>query len=152
MIAERGYHLQYGAPISGSLELNCPLVFEDRSLIMTPFTHGLRLASFTEFSSTQAPADPRKWATLQRHARDLGLEQASMSASMWLGSRPTLPDYLPAIGRSKSVQNLILATGHNHLGVTLAALTGQLVAQLATQQAPSIDLAALSPQRYLPKF
>ena len=152
MIAERGYHLQFGAQTPTQNELSGPVVFEDRSLIVTPFTHGLRLASFTEFSSAHAPADSRKWSALKRHASDLGVSKASLSASTWLGSRPTLPDYLPAIGRSQNVQNLILATGHNHLGVTLAALTGQLVAQLATRQATSVNLDALSPQRYLSEF
>ena len=52
-----------------------------------------------------------------------------------MGSRPTLPDYLPAIGRSERTPNLLYAFGHQHLGLTLAPITATLVAALAAQNA-----------------
>jgi D-hydroxyproline dehydrogenase len=69
-----------------------------------------------------------------------------------MGCRPTLPDYVPVIGRSQQARNLIVACGHHHLGLTLAALTGQLVSQLARQEKPMLDLAALAPQRFISHF
>ena len=152
MIAERGYHFQLDQSSLDNLDLDSPLVFEDRSLIVTPFSHGLRMASFTEFSHPKAPADAGKWRRLKQHASDLGIQTAHGESSTWVGCRPTLPDYLPAIGRSRESPNLILACGHNHLGLTLAAVTGKLVRQLARHQAPTIDISALAPQRYISKF
>lgn len=156
MIAERGYHLQLDQKSLANSGLDQPIVFEDRSLIITPFAHGLRLASFTEFSTTQAPADASKWQRLMQHAAWLGIQTEPDRLSQWMGSRPTLPDYLPAIGRSRSASNLILACGHNHLGLTLAAVTGRLVRELARRQnsatSEDIDISALAPERYIGGF
>jgi D-hydroxyproline dehydrogenase len=152
MIAERGYHLQLNSAPVAQPDLTMPLVFEDRSLIMTPFHQGLRLASFTEYAHTQAPPDPRKWQRLKEHANALGMAAQAKTASTWVGCRPTLPDYVPVIGRSQQSPNLIVACGHHHLGLTLAALTGQLVSQLARQEKPMLDLAALAPQRFISHF
>lgn len=152
MIAERGYHLQLDQMSLSKLELDQPVVFEDRSLIITPFAHGLRFASFTEFSAADAPADDSKWKRLIQHARELGIHVEPGQYTTWMGSRPTLPDYLPAMGRSRSANNLILACGHNHLGLTLAAVTGQLVRELARGQNTTIDISALSPRRYIRGF
>jgi len=142
MIAERGYHLEGDVP-GWPTDLP-PLVFEDRSLILTRFGHGLRAASFTEFALADTPPDPRKWRRLARHLGELGL---SMSAPrQWIGARPTLPDYLPAIGRDLARPTLACAFGHQHLGLTLAAVSAErLVGQLMGDGA---DLAAFAPDRF----
>ena len=66
----------------------------------------------------------------------------------WMGARPTLPDYLPAIGRSTRAPNLLYAFGHQHLGLTLAATTGEIVAALVADQPAPIDLAPFSLNRF----
>ncbi|WP_155847817.1 NAD(P)/FAD-dependent oxidoreductase [Asticcacaulis benevestitus] len=127
MISERGYHIQshdhqwpQGLP---------PVVFEDRSMIVTGFESGLRAASFVEFTRAGTAPDPRKWARLRKHVGELGLPFGGQGQE-WIGTRPTLPDYLPAIGRVASVKNLYYAFGHQHLGLTLAAITGEIVADM----------------------
>lgn len=127
IIAERGYHLQQAVTQDEWPAETPPIVFEDRAMIVTRFETGLRAASFVEFSRAHAPADPRKWQRLRDHAAALGLPIGADAAS-WIGSRPTLPDYLPAIGRSDRAAGLYYAFGHQHLGLTLAATTGERVA------------------------
>ncbi|HXC56494.1 MAG TPA: FAD-binding oxidoreductase [Rhizomicrobium sp.] len=129
LIAERGYHIQSeDSQWPGDLG---PIVFEDRSMIVTRFRSGLRAASFVEFAHTQSPPDPRKWARLRGHVEALGLPFV-LPGKPWMGCRPTLPDYLPAIGRSTRAGNLLYAFGHQHLGLTLAPITAELIAALAT--------------------
>jgi D-amino-acid dehydrogenase len=65
-----------------------------------------------------------------------------------MGERPTLPDFLPMIGRAPGTANLYLASGHQHFGLTLAALTGELIAALVAGRDPGIDLSALSAGRF----
>ena len=72
----------------------------------------------------------------------------SACQARWTGARPTLPDYLPAIGRSRAAPNLIYAFGHQHLGVTLAAITGELVASAARGLAPAVPLAPFDIRRF----
>jgi D-hydroxyproline dehydrogenase len=129
MIAERGYHIE-GDTTGPALP---PVVFEERSLIVGRFGDRLRASSFTEFSRADRPPDARKWARLERHAADLGLPFTG-PRDPWCGSRPTLPDYLPAIGRGPG--NLVAAFGHNHLGLTLAPVTAERVAALVVDGAP----------------
>lgn len=144
VIAERGYHLEGGADHWDDLP---PVVFEDRSMILTRFGDRLRAASFVEFGRETAPPDPRKWTRLRRHLAELGVRLKGPVAE-WMGARPTLPDYLPAIGVSRRADNLYYAFGHQHLGLTLAATTGELVAALMGGDEPEVDLAPFDLARF----
>lgn len=145
IIDERGYHIE--SPINSDRwpEDMPPVVFEDRSMIVTRFLTGLRAASFVEFSRPGAAPDPSKWGRLHHHVRDLGLP-IEEDAKPWYGSRPTLPDYLPAIGKSDRAHNLFYAFGHQHLGLTLAAVTGEMMSMLLKDTLPS---SALSLTRFI---
>jgi D-amino-acid dehydrogenase len=66
----------------------------------------------------------------------------------WQGLRPCSPDGLPYLGRTSRVSNLLLATGHAMMGVSLAPISGKLVSQLIAGEPPDIDIALLSPDRY----
>ncbi len=127
LITERGYHLHW--PDHDWPSDAPPVVFEDRSVILTRFDNGLRLAGFVEFVPPGIAPDPRKWQRLQAHAIALGLPVRGV-AQQWSGARPTLPDYLPAIGRGRKANNLLYAFGHQHLGLTLAATTAERVLSL----------------------
>lgn len=147
IIAERGYHVQ--SPVAEETwPIGMPpVVFEDRSMIVTRFETGLRAASFVEFSNLASPPDQRKWDRLHDHARALGLPIGG-DAAPWIGARPTLPDYLPAIGRSDRANNLLYAFGHQHLGLTLGPISGEMIAALALREAPSVDPAPFSLRRF----
>jgi D-amino-acid dehydrogenase len=67
---------------------------------------------------------------------------------VWRGLRPCSADGLPYVGRVGGYQNLSVATGHAMLGVTLAPITGELVAQLLSGEPSSLPLEPLSPNRY----
>lgn len=145
IIAERGYHIQ-SANAAWPAGLP-PVVFEERSMIVTPFRSGLRAASFVEFAREHAPADPRKWARLRSHVAALGLPLRE-PCSEWFGARPTLPDYLPALCRSHRADNLLYAFGHQHLGLTLAAISGEIIATLARREAPDVDVTPFDLERF----
>jgi glycine/D-amino acid oxidase-like deaminating enzyme len=76
-----------------------------------------------------------------------GLRGLELDAA-WAGLRPWLPDHLPAIGPSGAVAGLWLATGHEGAGVALGPVTGRLVAQLYAGEAPIVDPAPFSPDRF----
>ncbi|WP_220790727.1 NAD(P)/FAD-dependent oxidoreductase [Gluconacetobacter asukensis] len=142
MIAERGYHIEWDH--GGAYDLP-NLVFEDRALVVTRFGPRLRATSFVEFTKVDASPDPRKWAALERHVRALGLPVASAFAH-WHGARPTLPDYLPMLGRLADQPRVFVAFGHNHLGLTLAATTAE---RMATHMLEDVALPAVfSPDRF----
>lgn len=145
IIAERGYHLRASAD-RWPADLP-PVVFEDRSIIVTRYADRVQVAGFVELVHPDAPPDPRKWRRLERHVAALGLPIAG-PYTRWMGSRPTLPDYLPAIGRSERTPNLLYAFGHQHLGLTLAPITATLVAALVEGNPPAIDLTPFALSRF----
>jgi glycine/D-amino acid oxidase-like deaminating enzyme len=147
LIAERGYHVEATSELDNWPAAHPPVAFEDRSVIVTRFARSLRLAGFTEFADRSAPPDIGKWHRLDRHADALGLPKSGHRAR-WMGARPTLPDYLPAIGRSRSAANLLYAFGHQHLGVTLAAATGEIIAAIARGGTPDVPMTPFDIRRF----
>lgn len=139
IVAERGYHM--AIPGAGGW-IEAPVVFKERGYIITPMEKELRATTTTEFSPFGAPPNPRRWALLRRHVVESGWIEPAAESRDWMGNRPTLPDYLPVIGRSRRHAGLIFAFGHQHLGLTLSGVTARLVRDLvAGDVAPPADLA-----------
>ncbi|WP_293743544.1 FAD-binding oxidoreductase [uncultured Pedobacter sp.] len=59
---------------------------------------------------------------------------------IWYGFRPSSPDGLPYIGRCKKRENLIIATGHGMMGLSLGPATGLLVSQIVSGIATDINI------------
>jgi D-amino-acid dehydrogenase len=143
MEAARGYHVQMrdATPL-----VDAPLVYANEKIVVTPMTGRVRATSFMEFSDVDAPADERKSAWLRAKVSGLGYA-CEPAAPAWVGSRPVLPDYLPALGRSAQLPNLIYAFGHQHIGLTLSAVTALAVADLVAGR-PRPDLDAFDLRRF----
>ncbi|MBU6299708.1 MAG: FAD-binding oxidoreductase [Alphaproteobacteria bacterium] len=146
MIAERGYHVQFRAE-NWPADMP-PVVFEDRAMIATRFSSVVRVAGFVEFCDAERPADERKWQRLEQNIKELDLP-LDHRVGNWMGSRPTLPDYLPAIGKSRRARNLFYAFGHQHLGLTLAPITGEIMAALVTDRTPAVSISPFDLERFL---
>jgi D-amino-acid dehydrogenase len=67
---------------------------------------------------------------------------------VWYGLRPCSPDGLPYIGRTTRYKNLVIASGHAMMGLSLAPATGKLVQQIIEHQTPTIDIQLYKPERY----
>ncbi|WP_033922811.1 NAD(P)/FAD-dependent oxidoreductase [Sphingomonas sp. 37zxx] len=145
LIAERGYHVE-GRAANWPANLP-PVVFEDRAMIVTGFASALRAASFVEFARLDSPPDPRKWDRLRNHLTALGI-QFCEPLRPWMGARPTLPDYLPAIGRCTDAPTIAYAFGHQHLGLTLAATTGDVLAATLCGEASNVDITSFNLSRF----
>lgn len=67
---------------------------------------------------------------------------------IWYGYRPTSADGLPYIGRIKKYPNVVMATGHAMLGLSLGAGTGKLVSQLVDNQKTGVNIKAFNVERF----
>ena len=105
---------------------------------MTPMTGGLRLAGTVEFAGLERPANMQRAWQLHRLSKGLFRQDLSQEgATPWMGFRPSLPDSLPVIDRVCDGK-VLLAFGHQHLGLTQAAVTAEMVGALASgDQVPS---------------
>jgi D-amino-acid dehydrogenase len=66
----------------------------------------------------------------------------------WCGLRPCSPDGLPYLGRTRRAKNLVVATGHAMMGLSLGPVSGRIVAELIEGERPVVDLGMLDPDRY----
>jgi D-amino-acid dehydrogenase len=142
--AARGYHVQ----MPGATPLvDAPLLYCDANILVTPMTGRVRATSFMEFAGADAPPDPRKPAWLRTKLGELGYTCDDATPS-WVGPRPVLPDYLPAMGRVAVAPNVLYAFGHQHIGLTLAAVTARAMADLVAGRAPATDISAFDLKRW----
>lgn len=141
---ERGYHILY--PGAADL-ISRPVGWAERGFYMTPMSKGIRVAGTVELAGF----------TEKKHQGLLNLLQISSKRALpaltaptesWLGFRPTLPDGLPVMGRSRASARVIYAFGHQHIGLTLGGLSGTVVADMVAGRAPSFSLAPYSADRF----
>jgi D-amino-acid dehydrogenase len=142
----KGYSITYARPQRAPA---IPLLLKERGVCVTAWGSGYRLGSTLEFSGYDDALNQGRLDALKRGAAEY-LEEPEGPAvqEQWHGWRPMTYDDLPIVGRAPQFANLTLATGHGMLGVTLSATTAQLVMELLTGRAPSLDLAPYSPVRF----
>ena len=126
-----------------------PLLLIEAKVGVTPIGDRLRLAGTLELAGLDLTINDRRVEAIRRGAATFldGLEAAA-TGEVWRGLRPCTPDGLPIVGRSAAFDNLILATGHAMIGVSLGPVTGALVAQIACGEPTDIDLTVLKPERF----
>ncbi len=142
---ERGYHAMLPQP---GVTLSVPLSFAERRFNITPMEHGLRAAGTVEFGGLEAPPNYERARILVELAKKRLPGLNSTGYTQWMGFRPTLPDSLPVIGRSPRHANVYFAFGHHHLGLTLSAITGRLIADLVSGRRSDIDLSPYRIDRF----
>lgn len=140
---ERGYHVM----IPRRDVVARPVAWSRGGFYLTPMVEGLRVAGTVELAGLKRPPDPRRLRRLVAGARHL-VPDLPEPVSEWMGFRPSMPDSLPVVGRSPTVANAIHAFGHGHLGLTLAGITGRIVADLAAGRAADPDIGAFAPDRF----
>lgn len=142
---ERGYNTTLPAT---AFDLRVQLTFGGHGFVVTRLSTGIRIGGAVELGGLDLPPNHRRSAAMLRKARDFLSGLNPEGGVEWMGFRPSLPDSLPAIGRSRATPRVIHAFGHGHLGLTQSAGTARLVADLVTGAAPAIDLSPFSPQRF----
>lgn len=139
---ERGYHVMLETP---ERPLTRPVSVAIPGYSLVQMEEGLRLTTGVEFAGLDAPADFRRIRRMAEHAAKVlpGLRPRPLSE--WLGFRPSMPTSLPVIGPLRAYPSIVLAFGHGHLGLTLAPLTGRLVAAAIDGTEPPLDITPFLP-------
>ena len=145
LVAERGYHVML-APDNVRFEL--PVSPAGRGFFITPMEEGLRLAGTVELAAPHQPPSWHRADILVRHLKDIFPGVGGVELSRWIGERPTLPDFRPAIGRAPRLSNVYCGYGHQHVGLTLATATGRLIARQMAGEALPDALQACDPGRF----
>jgi D-amino-acid dehydrogenase len=143
--SQRGYHMML--PNAG-VSLRQPVVSIDRNVLITPMEDGVRVSGIAEHAGLAAAPDYGLADLIVEHARAVMPGLVAEGGVPWSGHRPEMPDSLPVIGRAPGHPSVLLAFGHGHQGLTLGAITGRLISELAAGQTPSLDLAPYRAERF----
>src|SRR5258708_6534187 len=130
------------------LGFNAPVSPAERGFFITPMEEGLRVAGTVELAAPHQPPSWQRADLLVRHLKETFPGVGGAELSRWIGERPSLPDFRPAIGRAPRLANVYCGYGHQHVGLTLATATGRLIArQMAGEELPK-TLKACDPGRF----
>jgi D-amino-acid dehydrogenase len=126
-----------------------PLLLGEAHVVVTPFDGVVRMTGGLELAGFDRTINPRRVEGMKGAVACYltGLDELA-PGDTWFGYRPLTPDGLPILGPSKRFTNLIYATGHGTLGMTLAPITGKIVAEYVGNSRSSVDLEPFSPDRF----
>lgn len=148
MQAGKGYSLTLPNP---RFRVTKPFILKERRVAVTPMGDTLRFGGTMEIAGHDGHVRPERVgqiiAGVQAYMPEFTAADFT-GLKPWYGYRPVSPDGMPYLGRFRRCANLTAACGHAMLGVTLAPITGRLVADLLSGRKPSVDLTLLDPDRY----
>jgi len=143
--SERGYNTTLPRP---GIRLEREVIFAERKFTATPLSSGLRIGGAAEFAGLTARPNYRRSRALVTLAKRYLPDLDAADGTEWMGHRPATPDGLPVIGPSRRYPAVLYAFGHGHVGLTQAATTGRLIADIASGRPPVVDLAPYSIARF----
>jgi len=145
LVAERGYHVMLQPD---NVQFDLPVTPAGRGFFVTPMQEGLRIAGTVELAAPHQPPSWHRADLLVKHLKDIFPGVGGAEISRWIGERPSLPDFRPAIGRAPRLENVYCGYGHQHVGLTLATITGRLIAQQMDGEELPAALAPCDPGRF----
>lgn len=140
----RGYHLM----VEDNVRLNGPVIDGERSFGVIPMNKGIRLAGTAEFASLRRAPNWKRADMLLPLARKVIPSLNASILSRWMGNRPSTPDSLPVLGPLSAARNVWCAFGHGQSGLTLAAISGRVVANGLSGQPQPFSLHPYRPERF----
>ncbi|MDH0300809.1 MULTISPECIES: FAD-binding oxidoreductase [unclassified Pseudomonas] len=144
---KRGYHMHYGIRAGARLEHS--ICDTQGGYVLAPMARGVRLTTGIEFAASDAAGNEIQLRRCEALARKLFPALGErLDDTPWLGRRPCLPDMRPVIGPATRHNNLWFNFGHAHHGLTLGPVSGRLLAELLTGEAPFTDPAPYSAARF----
>ena len=131
--------------------VSIPSIFLEARVAVTPMGNSLRFGGTMEITGVDHSINMKRVKgivdSISNYYPDMKVEMPAVE-KVWHGLRPCSPDGLPYIGRSKKYKNLILATGHSMLGISLGPGTGKLISEIVNEEKSSMDLSMFDSERY----
>jgi D-amino-acid dehydrogenase len=149
MVGGRGYSVTLQNP---EFKLNHPAILTEGRVAITPLPGGrIRFGGTMEITGINSAPKYNRVKGIIAAVKDFipsfSIEMP-VKDKIWTGFRPCSADGLPYIGRSTRYKNLVVATGHSMLGLSLGPGTGRLVTDIITETRPSINIKAFEPERF----
>lgn len=146
MFLERGYHHHFET--NGHNAISRPILDADGCYVMTPTSMGIRVSSGSELNDRDLPSNESQIDRAIKSAMMALDIDKRVDTAAWRGSRPTLPDSLPAIGPVPGKEKLWVACGHQHIGFSTGPATGRLIADMVSGHEPFVPAAPYLASRF----
>jgi D-amino-acid dehydrogenase len=143
--SERGYHVMVRGADTG---LKVQTISADRKFVLSQMEEGLRIAGNVEFSGLESPPNMARADALLSQARPMFRNLEVGEVTRWMGHRPGTPDSIPVIDRAARAPNVLYAFGHGHQGLIGGAVTGKVIAEMASGQPTSVDITPFRRDRF----
>ncbi|UCD81706.1 MAG: FAD-binding oxidoreductase, partial [Desulfobacterales bacterium] len=144
----KGYSLTFKRPPQCP---ETPFNFAEARVFYTPLADTVRFSGTLALCGFDLSIDRRRTqailSAVPEYLPDFDPRTLEL-VEIWRGLRPCSPDGLPYIGRAPNYDNVIIATGHGMLGISLAPITGKIVSQLTFNEIPPMDMAPLRVERF----
>lgn len=142
----KGYSITVKRPSSSP---TVPLMLGEARVAVTPMGDLLRFAGTLELAGFDFSINQRRVNAIRRAVDEYlsGLEDLEL-VEIWRGWRPCTPDGLPILGYAPAWDNLVIASGHAMVGMSLGPMSGKLAAQLVCGEEPELDLYPLRAGRF----
>jgi D-amino-acid dehydrogenase len=131
--------------------IRIPSIFLEARVAVTPMADTLRFGGTMEITGVDHTISMNRVKgivdSIPRYYPEMKVAMPAVE-EIWHGLRPCSPDGLPYIGRAKKISNLIYATGHSMMGLSLGPGTGKLIAEIIDGKKPSLPLNAFVPERF----
>ena len=146
--AGKGYSLTLPEPPQRP---QIPMILTEARVAVTPMGGKLRFGGTMEIAGLNEDVNPIRVQGIIRSVPKYFPDFAAKDfegIKPWRGLRPCSPDGLPYIGRTPRYANLSVGTGHAMMGLSLGPITGKLLAEILSDEKPSMNLTLVHPDRY----
>ena len=147
MAIERGYHLAFAA--QADKKPTRSFIDMEQGLVMTPMDFGIRVTSAVNLIARETEPTFKQILNLRGEMHSIFPLGEQLTDEPWIGHRPSTPDSMPVIGKAPGFEDLWLAFGHGHVGLTLGPKTGLLIASAMAGKKLDDAADAFSPKRFL---
>ena len=144
--SERGYHVEYVEP---NFYPKVPMMLTSKKFVITPMDGRIRVAGLVEFAGLKTLKRKPPLNLLKNKIKDLFPNLKCKEKIEWLGHRPALVDSLPMMGYLDKNKQILVAFGHQHLGLTAGAKTGRIVSDLIIGNDIKLKISNYRPNRFM---
>ena len=144
--SERGYHVEYLEP---NFYPKVPMMLTSKKFVITPMDGRIRVAGLVEFAGLKTLKRKPPLNLLKNNIKDLFPNLKCKEKIEWLGHRPALVDSLPMLGYLDKNKQILVAFGHQHLGLTAGAKTGRIVSDLIIGNDIKLKISNYRPNRFM---
>ena len=143
---ERGYHHHFST--KKKISINPAIYDVEGGFVYSSNGSDVRVTSGVELTFLDAVQNEIQINESIQKLRKIIPLNKKLIDKPWLGSRPTIIDSLPMIGKAPRHKNLWFNFGHNHIGLSTSAGSAVIISEMIQNKKTSINADPFSPKRF----